>query len=43
VDQLGLASKMTHVSVGGGATLAILAGKELPAIKALEENEKLFG
>ncbi len=43
IDQLGLSSKMTHVSVGGGATLAVLEGKELPAVKALEENEKMFG
>lgn len=42
VDQLGLSEKMTHVSVGGGATLTVLAGKELPAVKALEENEKMF-
>jgi len=42
IDRLGLAKKMTHVSTGGGASLALFAGEELPAIKALEESAKRF-
>ena len=38
IDQLGLESRFSHVSMGGGASITYLSGEPLPGIEALKKS-----
>lgn len=43
VGKRGIASKMGHLSTGGGACLDFMAGRSMPAIASLTESAARFG
>lgn len=42
IDRMGLTERFNHISTGGGAMLAFLAGEKLPGIEALKSNPPLI-
>ena len=43
VEKIGIDSRFTHISTGGGACIEFLTGKTLPAVDALARSKQAFG
>ena len=43
IEQLGFSDRVTHISTGGGASLELIEGKELPGIACLMDSEEEKG
>ncbi|MDS0257356.1 phosphoglycerate kinase [Thermoplasmatales archaeon AK] len=43
LEMLGLTSKITHASTGGGALISYLSGEPMPVLQSLIESKRIFG
>jgi phosphoglycerate kinase len=42
INKLGIASKINHISTGGGACINLIAGKQMPVVEALKRSKRMF-